>query len=184
MVQKHKNAVERPNYLKKLYKKYVFFVAQHVVHRYGLPVGLLIHSVCSCLLFVFTYHHGDDGLTWSLNTVGTLGAETVFFFFVCVLFLGLWFSPLELWHIQRPDRRDPSQGTQQAEAKHHLTRGGAGGILARRTSLSDSGAQDLTFTEALTAEEKGLPVAKMKKIIMGKYIPDPTRREFGVVQLH
>ena len=44
--------------------------------------------------------------------------------------------------------------------------------------------RELTFVDACTAKEKGLDISKMRRIEVYKYIPDPTRREFGVLKLN
>jgi len=140
----------------------------NVVVKYGLPIALLNHLFFSQILFGLTYENvlgSGKGFVMHMNNVGgTIYGSISFIFFVLgIIFIILWFLPLKFWEFKN-----------DVEEKVRRVSEGTVETLER----------ELTFVDACTAKEKGLDISKMRRIEVYKYIPDPTRREFGVLKLN
>ena len=140
-----------------------------VVVRFGLPVALLVHLIVVQILFGFTYGlNSDNSLRIVDNVVnGTdYGTISAIFFFIGVVFVIVWLLPFAFWNFPHltPKHVDPP------------------GIKAMVDAL--------TFEQALAigGDDDGCssdhPLRKEKNFEIRKYLPNSTRRTFGVLKLN
>jgi hypothetical protein len=153
----------------------------HVVVIYGLPIGLLIHVVMSFFLFGVTYSGAGPTLQVHTHTEGFFGTVVALFFVLSCLFLLVWILPLPMWAFEKKGAESSklSSSTKESVSPDDFTDSGT-----HDDFNGDGEYTHLKFGEALTANEKCLPVTKVKRVAVHRYIPDPLRREFGVVKLN
>ena len=144
-----------------LFDTYMF----SLVVKFGLPMGLAVHLIASFFIFGVTYEWSPvSGVSISSNSLNKYGEVSAAIFVAGCLFIALWLSPLELWEFGSARVSGSKVFVDDVEA--------------------DEMAANLKFSEALVAHELELPISKLKKIEVARYIPDPMRREFGVMKVN
>ena len=138
----------------------------NVVVLYGLPSALLIHCVMAEMMFGFTYGlTADFSLIVETNEVnGTrYGTISLVFFFIALTFCIVWLLPFKFWEFESPKKKDQ--------------------IFPEEDSVQRLAAE-LSFYQGLVAVQDKLEITRHRNIKVVKYMPDPTRREFGVLKLN
>jgi hypothetical protein len=138
-----------------------------VVVIYGLPSALLIHCVMAEVMFGFTYGLTEDfSLIVENNEVnGTrYGTISLVFFFIALAFCIVWILPFKFWEFESTGDKDK--------------------VFVEEEGSVQRMEAELTYYEGLTAVEDKIDITHHRNIKVMKYVPDPTRREFGVLKLN
>ena len=138
-----------------------------VVVNYGLPSALLIHCVMAQILFGFTYDMTDDfklKIEYSEVNGTRYGTISFVFFIIALVFSVVWLLPLQIWQF--------SKNRKQSK------------VLVEDGVSTPRMEAELTYYDGLAAVQNKLEIASHKNIKIMKYIPDPTRREFGILRLN
>jgi hypothetical protein len=111
-----------------------------------------------------------------------------------LVFIVVWFLPLKIWDFRQHDTFDSGTNLKrimagaQPEKKRSLDRK-HGGRSSMELDRMMKGNERLRFTEALQAQEdvknnEENIISEMVGIRLKKYIPDPTRFEFGALKIN
>ena len=164
----------------------------YVVIVYALPVGLLIHTSMHLFFFGLDWSWSEDsGLSVALRE-GIIPMVTVIFFVIIAMFLLFWFLPLDLWKFGI----DRSEQIVMKQNKPQLSRKASAALFRTQTVREEKGTgpefeakvamemQDLSFEHALVIHENDDLLSHLAFVEVRKYVPDPERREFGVLKLN
>ena len=171
------------------YNKPPMFQTQmyEVAIRYGLPLALLIHLIMGQLLFGLTYEYnglgepgqiGDGKWDYYSNALGVYGDVSFAFFVLGLLFTCIWFMPLRVWEFRKDasitpmfnmDNATKNSGKEPTDTNQESIR-----IMQR----------NLKFRDALTAYKRQIEIGRVRRIEVEKYIPNPRRREFGILKIN
>jgi hypothetical protein len=167
-----------------------------VVIVYALPVGLLIHSCMHLFFFGLDWSWSEEnGLSWGMRE-GAVPIVAVIFFVLIGLFLIVWFLPLKCWTfgIDHSDQSDLKEertfklSRHQSDALKHTqslrNNGSTTVVPAPDEAQVAADMHDMTFERALAVHDKDDLVSHLVYVGVRKYIPDPIRREFGVLKLN
>lgn len=185
-----------------------------VVIVYVLPVGLIIHTTMHLIFFGLNWKWNENNgqLHVSLRE-GHVPVVAVIFFVLIGLFLIFWFLPLKFWSFGTNKLGVDNASDGEGYLNPHLSRSASKSLIKmfnqeegdreKTTTISEEedrkvAAQlaDLSFLDALKInngshlrsgdddQRSKTLVANLLYIEVRKYIPDPTRREFGVLRLN
>ena len=145
-----------PYYSSKMYQ---------IVIIYVLPIALIVHGFMHVFFF---------GLDWKWSKENGLdvflfrdGWPQIMMCVIVLIFLIVWFLPLKFWRF----------GVHPDQTKYEKD------DVVRAEALTKSGG-DLDFSHALTCHEDDHSISHLKFVNVEKYIPNPIRREFGVLKLN
>ena len=149
----------------------------------------------------------DFGLSVQLRE-GSIPIVAVIFFVIIGLFLIFWFLPLELWNFgtNALDQKDIEGGSKLSKSStealihvrskrmenqkmnvdgNQITEGVTAIMTCEEEEMKvGQDLQDLSFERALTLHQDDDLLSHLIYVDVRKYLPDPTRREFGVLKIN
>lgn len=173
------------------YNKPPLFPTQmyQVAIQYGLPLALFTHLVSGQLLFGLTYEYVGDGWTYFPNKIGSYGTISLIFFCLGIVFICLWFLPLPIWKFDSGNAAAivplfSPNGVDEEVYPDDLTPHKKLRRLNTTQEQADKMKHHTTFKTALLANAKHLDIGRLRRVEVERYVPNPRRREFGILKIN
>ena len=164
--------------------------------EYGLPLALFIHLISVQLMFGITYEYvgggakgqvGDGKLNYYPNPIGAYGTVSLVFFCLGSVFICMWFLPLELWEFKESSTSVSPIFNDEMDGGDSINTSYDSGVVRHLDTTQDQASRmqrNLTFKDALLANQVHSDIGRLRRVEVERYIPNPRRREFGILKIN